>query len=203
MALSRKFLSGMGLTAEQVDAIIEEHATTVESLKEQRDSYKEDAEKLKDVTKERDDLKKQLDDGTGTADEWKEKYEKEHKDFEDYKKAEQGKAELQTKKDVYAKLLKENGVGEKHISSILEVTKFDDMKLDKDNNLVDADKYTEAIKERWGGFISTTETGGADVSNPPKGGATKYESKADIMKIKDTAERQEAIRTNPELFGAK
>lgn len=203
MALTRKFLSGMGLTSEQVDAIIEEHASTVDSLKEQRDSYKEDADKLKDVTKERDDLKKQLDDGTGNADEWKKKYEDKDKEFEEYKKAEQSKAELQTKKDLYTKLLKENGVGEKHIDSILEVTKFDDIKLDKDNNLVDADKHTESIKERWSGFISTTETGGADVSRPPKGGSSKYESKAEIMKIKDTAERQEAIRNNPELFGAK
>ena len=49
MSLTRKFLTGMGLTAEQVDAIIDEHASTVDSLKEQRDSYKEDAEKASKI----------------------------------------------------------------------------------------------------------------------------------------------------------
>lgn len=201
MSLTRKFLSGMGLTSEQVDAIIEEHAATVDSLKEQRDSYKEDAEKLKDVQDELDNLKEKVKDGSDSANEWKEKYEKEHKAFDEYKKAEEGKAQLQAVKDAYTQLLKDNKVGEKHINSILGVTKFDDMKLDKDGKLESADKLTEAIKEQWGGFISTTTTKGAEVATPPKGGATKYESKAEIMKIKDTAERQAAIQNNPELFG--
>jgi DNA repair exonuclease SbcCD ATPase subunit len=201
MGLTRKMLNGMGLTAEQVDAIIEEHANTVDSLKEQRDDYKEKADKLKDVQSELDNLRKQVEDGTGDAAEWKDKYEKEHKAFDEYKKAEEHKAQVETIKDAYTKLLKENNVGEKHITSILGVTNFDDMKLDTNGNLEGVDKLTETIKEQWGGFITTTGTEGAGVETPPSGGSgTKYSSRAEIMKITDTAKRQEAIKNNPELF---
>lgn len=201
MGLTRKMLNGMGLTAEQVDAIIEEHANTVDSLKEQRDDYKEKADKLKDVQSELDNLRKQVEDGTGDATEWKEKYEKEHKAFDEYKKAEEHKAQVEAIKDAYTKLLKENNVGEKHITSILGVTNFDDMKLDANGNLEGVDKLTETIKEQWGGFITTTGTEGAGVETPPSGGSgTKYSSRAEIMKITDTAKRQEAIKNNPELF---
>ena len=37
--------------------------------------------------------------------------------------------------------------------------------------------------------------------NPSGGGSTEYKTKDDIMKIKDTSERQRAIAENPELFG--
>lgn len=200
MALTRKFLSGMGLSAEQVDAIIDEHSETVDSLKEQRDDYKEKAENLKNVQSELDDLKKQVKDGMGDAAEWKEKYENEHKELEDLKKAEERKALIQAKSDVYTKLLKENNVGEKQIPSILGVTNFEEMKLDKDGNLENVEELTKIIQEKWGGFITTTGTKGADVETPPKGSGTKYESKADIMKIKDTTERRKAIAENAELF---
>lgn len=196
MALTRKMLTGMGLTAEQVDAIIEEHADTVESLKEQRDNYKEQAEELKDVKRELNDLKQKGDNGA----EWQKKYEALDKEYKEYKANEQAKATEQQVKDAYTKLLKENKISEKQIDSILNVTKFSDMKLDKDGNLEGADKLAEVIKERYGGFIVATEKKGADVSNPPTGGGTKYESKADIMKIKDTTERRKAIAENAELF---
>ncbi len=196
MALTRKFLSGMGLTTEQVDAIIEEHADTVESLKEQRDEYKEKAEELKETKRELDALKQKGDDDA----EWQKKYEALDKEYKDYKASEQAKATEQQIKGAYTKLLKDSGVAEKYIDTILNVTVFDGKKLDKDGNLEGADKITEEIKERYGGFIVATETKGADVSNPPAGGGTKYSSKAEIMKIKDTTERRKAIAENAELF---
>lgn len=200
MSLTRKFLTGMGLTAEQVDAIIDEHASTVDSLKEQRDSYKDDADKLKGVQKELDNLKKQVEDGSGDAEQWKEKYETEHKAFEDFKKEEKAKETIKEVREAYTKLLKENNVGEKHINSILGVTDFKEMKMLEDGTLDSKDKLVEDIKDKWGGFITTTSTGGAGVETPPQGGDNKYSSKAEIMKIKDTQERQTAIKNNPELF---
>ena len=49
MAVTRSFLKGMGLTEEQVSAIIEEHVSTTNALKEQRDSNKDAAEQLNDT----------------------------------------------------------------------------------------------------------------------------------------------------------
>ena len=205
MALTRKFLTGMGLTAEQVDAIVEEHSNTVEALKEQRDNYKEDADKLKDVTKELNDLKQEVADSD--ADGWQKKYEDEHKAFEDYKKDEASKETLKNVKNAYAKLLKDNGVGEKHIDSILRVTDYKDMKLAEDGTLVDEEKLVDGIKERWGGFIPTTGSQGAGTETPPTGKKGTFNSKADIYAKDDkghyklsTAERQQAIKDNPQLF---
>ncbi len=200
MALKRSFLTGMGLTAEQVDAIIEEHGATVEALKTQRDEYKEKAEKLKDVEKELADLKEQVGNGSKDAEEWQKKYEDLDKEYKDYKKSEETKATKQQVKEVYTKLLKDNGVSDKFIPSILEITKFDAMKLDKEGNLESVDDLVKNIKERYSGFITETKEGGAEVETPPSGSTTKYSSRAEIMKIKDTAERQKAIKENAELF---
>ena len=79
MALTRKLLKGMGLTDEQVDTIIEAHTDTVDGLKADVSRYKADAEKLPSVQKQLDDLKAAGDGG------YKEKYEKEHSDFEAFK----------------------------------------------------------------------------------------------------------------------
>lgn len=192
MALTRKMLSGMGLTAEQVDAIIEEHTSVTQGLIADRDKYKADAEKLPGVQKQLDDLQK------GDND-WKTKYEKEHNDFESFKKDVNGKEEAAKVRDAYQQLLEDAGVASKHIKTVLRVTDFSEMKLDKDGNLEGADKLTEKIKSDWSDFISTTSTKGAGVQDPPaKGGKAK--TKEEILAIKDTTERQQAMAENIELF---
>lgn len=170
MALTRAMLKGMDkLTEEEVNTIINAHRETVDGLKEERDSlkaerdqYKADAEKLPAVQKELDTLK------TSGGD-WQKKYEDEHKAFDDFKKNVENEKTMAGLKDAYKKLLSENKVGEKHIDSILRVTDFSKMKLDKDGALVDADKLTESIKKDWSGFITTESKKGAEVETPPSG----------------------------------
>lgn len=192
MALTRKMLSGMGLTAEQVDAIIDEHTSVTQGLIADRDKYKADAEELPKVQKQLDDLQKGDDD-------WKTKYEKEHNDFESFKKDVSDKESAAKVRDAYQKLLEDAGVASKHIKTVLRVTDFSGMKLDKDGNLEGADKLTESIKSDWSDFISTTSTKGAGVQDPPaKGGKAK--TKEEILAIKDTTERQQAMAENIELF---
>lgn len=60
MALTRNYLKSMGLTDEQVNAIIENHTEVTEALKKERDGYKTKAEAADAVTKERDELKGKL-----------------------------------------------------------------------------------------------------------------------------------------------
>ena len=192
MALTRKMLSGMGLTAEQVDAIIEEHTSVTQGLIADRDKYKSNAEKLPEVQKQLDDLQK------GDSD-WKAKYEKEHNDFEAFKKDVSDKESAAKVRDAYQKLLEDAGVASKHLKTILRVTDFSNMKLDKDGNLEGADKLTENIKSDWSDFISTTSIKGAGVSDPPaKGGKAK--TKEEILAIADTTERQQAMAENIDLF---
>lgn len=162
MALTRAMLKGMGLTEEQVSAIIEEHTSVTSALKEDLKKYKTDAEELPKVQKELDDLK-------NGSDDWKDKYEKEHKAFDDYKKDVSDKEKVDKIKSAYKKLLVDNKVGENHIDSILRVTDFSKMELDEEGNLVDADKHAETIKKDWSGFISTTEVKKVKPETPPEG----------------------------------
>ena len=165
MALTRSMLKGMGLTDEQVGAIIEEHVSVTNALKDQVDSYKEDAEKLPSVQQELDNLKKEVKEG-----DWQKKYEKEHKDFEDYKADVQAKETSSKVHTAYKKLLIECGVGEKYVDSIIRVTDFADMELKDDGNLENVDALKKGITDAWSGFIPTQETRGVGNETPPTGG---------------------------------
>ena len=160
MALKRSFLKSMGLTDEQISAIIEAHTETVDGLKADIEKYKGDAEKLPAVQKELDDLKAAGDGG------YKEKYEKEHKAFEDFKTAQTAKETRQAKEKAYTDFLKSVGVSEKRIPSIIKVTDLNAVELEGDK-VKDADKLTESVKTEWADFIETSNTNGANTQNPP------------------------------------
>lgn len=192
MSLTRKMLKGMGLTEEQVDSIIEEHTSVTDALKEKATQYEADAKRLAVVEKELNDLK-------AGGDDWEEKYNAEHKAFEDYKKDIEGKAELDKVKTAYRALLKAQNVSEKRIDTIIKLTDFADLKLTKEGKIANEDKVIERIKEDWSDLISTESEHGTNVETPPSGSKTM--TREEIMKIKDTSERQKAIANNIELFG--
>lgn len=196
MSLTRGMLKGMGLTDEQVSAIIDEHVAVVDGLKAERDKYKEEAKTLSSVQKELDDLKSGNDD-------WKGKYEKEHKAFEDFKKDVTEKEKSANIKAAYTALLKASNVGEKHIASILKVTDFSKMELGEDGKLADEAKLIEGIKADWEGFIETTSTKGAKVEEPPASNNNNHVSKDEIYKrdergkfVHSTSERQQMLADN-------
>lgn len=192
MSLTRKMLKGMGLTEEQVDSIIEEHTAVTDALKEKANQYEADAKRLATVEKELNDLK-------AGGDDWEEKYNAEHKAFEDYKKDIEGKAELDKVKTAYKALLKAQNVSEKRIDTIIKLTDFADIKLTKEGKIANEDKVVEKIKEDWSDLISTESEHGTSVETPPSGSKTM--TRDEIMKIKDTSKRQEAIANNLDLFG--
>lgn len=163
MALTRSMLKGMGLTEEQVGAIIDEHTSVTSALKDQLKEYKEDAEKLPAVQKELDKLK----DG---GNEWETKYNQEHEAFENYKKDIAGKEKIANIKNAYRKLLKDAKLDEDYIDTVMDATRFDGMEIDKDGKLIDSEKLTESINSKWAKFIVSEQPKGAEVSNPPVGG---------------------------------
>lgn len=198
MALTRKMLKAMGIEDEKIDQIIEAHTDVTDSLKADRDKYKDDAEKLSDVQKKYERLKQEAD--SREDDPYKEKYAKEHKAFEEFKasvKAEQTKA---SKTKAYKDLLKKAGVSEKRIDSILKVTALDEISLDDDGSIKDADKVVDSIKSEWADFIVSESTKGAGTENPPKNVSGNKLTLQDIYKkdehgryVMDTAERQKAL----------
>lgn len=185
MALGRSLLEGMGLTKEQQQAIIDAHMETVEGLKKKAGEVDE----LKKQVKDLEGKIKEASDGT----DWKAEYDKLKADTE-------AKETLTKVKRAYRTLLKDGSIDPDVIDSIMEATKFDGMKLDKDGNLHDADKLTEGIKSRWGKFVVTESAKPTPTPTPPAGGKTTR-TREEIMAIKDTKERQKAIADNHELFG--
>ena len=197
MALTRKLLKGLGLTDEQVDTIIEAHTDTVDGLKVDISKYKADAEKLPGVQKELDELKAA--DNAG----YQEKYEKEHKAFEDYKaditaketkaaKEKAVKAYFESKNITGANLdLAMRGCGTE-----MAAIKMDGDKI-KDTSALDA-----LMEGAYKGLVSTKTVTGSDAATPPAntGGSM---TKDQIMQIKDRTERRAAIAANLELFENK
>lgn len=186
----------MGIDADKVDEIITAHTEVTDALKEERDKYKKDAEELPKVQAQLDEALKKGDDA------YKEKYEKEHKEFEDYKKAQDAEALQRKKKSVYKDILKEAGIQDKRIDAVLKVSGdvINKIELDDDGKAKDADELTKAAASEWKEFIAKEETHGTN-TQPHEGATGNSMSKSDIMKIKDTEERQKAIAENHELFG--
>lgn len=199
MALTRKFLSALGIEDDKVDEIINAHTETVNALKEQRDSYKADAEKLPNVQKELDDLKATAE--KSGEDAYKVKYDALKEDFENYKKEQTAKETHARKESAYRSILQEAGVSEKRINAVLKVSDVDAIELDDEGKVKEADTLKKSISEEWSDFIVTTETKGATTATPPTGSGKVYKSKDEIMAIKDAKERQNAIAENHEMFG--
>ena len=200
MALTRSMLNGMGLTADQISAIIEAHTETVEGLKASVKEAEKKAEGYDALVAEKGKLEKKyeaLKEASG-SDDWKAKYEKEKADFKAYKDEQANKKAMDDKKAVYTEHLKDAGISEKRIDSILRVTDFTNMELGEDGKLKDVNEQT--IKDDWGDFITSEETKGTDTKKPA-GSASGAKTKDEILAIEDTTERQAAMIENHELFG--
>ena len=196
MAFKRASLKAMGLTEEQVDSIMELHTEVVDGLKAERDEYKAKADELKDIEKERDELKAK------NGEDYKEKYEKEHNEFEAYKK---GIVEKETRaaKEKAAREYFES----KHITGAnLEIAmrgakeEIDALALDGDK-IKDDTSLDALVKGTYAGLVVKTSVVGANTANPPQstGGNTKTQD--EIINIKDKGERLKAIAENREVFG--
>lgn len=194
-------LKGMGLSEEQIDTIIEAHTDTTEALKEDRDKYKADAEKLPGVQQELDALKAKGDDG------FEQKYTDLQKEFDDYKKEQQAKADKAAVESAYKAMLKEAGISEKRISAVMRVADLSGVKLDKDGKLKDHDKLIDSVKSEWSDFIQTAGTEGATTTTPPLNTGGEKMTKAEIY-AKDgfgryklsASERQKALAENMDLI---
>ncbi len=202
MALTRKFLTALGVEAEKVDEIINAHTETVDALKEDRDKYKADAEKLPAVQGELDNLKATMAENDG-KNPFEVKYNEVKDEFEQYKASIEAEKTKKSKEEAYKSLLLESGISEKRLNKILQVSsdEIEKIELDAEGKIKNSADLKKNIEKEWEDFIVKAGTAGANVDNPPdnSGGATM--TKEEIFKIKDASERQKAIADNHELFG--
>ena len=186
----------MNLTEEQVESIIEEHSAVVNALKDERDAYKEDAEKLKETEKALEEATKKLESDTSKAD-----LEKLQKEYDDFKSSVNEKETKQKKTELRKKILKDAGIPDKWTDRASKSVSLEEIKMNEKGEPEDNKELVERIKTEWADVIGKVETQGANVSNPPSNDGKGTITKEDIMKIKDTNERQQAILDNRELFG--
>lgn len=195
MALTRKMLKAMGIEDEKIDQIIEAHTETVEGLKEQVSAYKADAEKLPGVQKELDDLKKEGGDGG-----YKAKYEKEHKDFADYKAGIAAKESAAAKEKAARAYFAGKGIPAESMALVIRGAKaeIDALNLDGDK-IKDTAALDSLLAGDYKGLIGKETRQGTDTKTPPDttGGA---KSRAEIYKKDDkgryvlsTEARQKAL----------
>lgn len=210
MALSkakvREILSAAGVDSEHmstaVDAIIDGNVASIEALREDVAKYKADAEKLEAVQKELNELK------ANSGDDWKSKYEKEHTDFESYKK---GITEKETKA-AKEKAVKAYFEGKNITGANLDIAmrgcrdEIGAIELDGDK-IKDTAALDALVNGTFAGLVVTKTVQGAQTANPPANNGGSKLTRADIY-AKDehgrykmsTAERQKALAENPELL---
>lgn len=194
MALTRKFLNALGIDEEKVDEIITAHTDTVTALKEQRDKYKADADKLPEVEKERDTLKAQLDENGENP--FEGKYKALKKEFDDYKADVTEKETKEAKKTAFKAFLKKIGINEKRIDSVVKVAEangtIDKLELNENGEINGEEELATETKNEWADFLVETSVQGANTATPPANNGGNSKSREEILKIKDTNERQQA-----------
>ncbi len=178
MALTRKSLKAMGLTDEQVDSIIEMHSETVDGLKADISKYKGDAEKLPGVQKELNDLKAAGDGG------YKEKYEKEHSDFEAYKSDVTAKESKAAKEKAVRAYFESKNITGANLDLAMRGCGTEMAALEMDGEKIKDTKSLDALLSgTYKGLISTTQTKGANPANPPANPPAKSYTTAEIKNM--------------------
>lgn len=194
MALTNALLKSMGIEGDQRDQIMAAHQETLQSIKDERDQLRDTAAKVPALEREVADLK-----AAQPTEDWEKKYNSLKDDFDSYRAKVAADEADKEKSDLYRKLLLEQGVDPKRVDAIMRVTDLGEVSV-KDGQLDGSEALAESIKSEWGDFVVKEITKGASVDDPPGGGGAG-KTRDEILAIKDTSERQQAIAENPELFG--
>ena len=161
-------------------------------------------ERLAEIQTLKDEAAKH-EEAAAAGEQLKAKYEALKAEYRDYKAEQTRKAEHETKAGKFREVLRSAGVPDKYHDSICEVSAaiIDGIQIDGDGNTVDADKLASGVKEHWGDFIPVVTVSGTPNTSPTLSNNTagrKYTSVDQIMAIRNTAERQQAIAENFDLF---
>lgn len=187
MALTRNFLKSMGLTDEQVNAIIEGHSDTVTALTKERDDARNAAAQVDALTRERDDYKTRLEKAGDAA--------KVQADFDAYKQQVENDKANAVKSTAVRAALKAAGVNRDEFADLL-MGKVDLSKVEMDGDKVkDADGLINPLKGSYAGCFGTVSEEGTPPANPPAGGGKTSYTAADIekMSVEEINKNWEAI----------
>lgn len=184
MALTRKMLEALGVDEKAIEQIIEAHTETVNGLKDKLNDLKEKAEKYEDAQKELDSLQKG---------DYKAKYEKEHKEYEEYKKSVTQKETKAAKEAAVKAYFESKNITGKNLEIALRGSHEETDAIELvDGKIKDTKALDALVSGTFAGLVVSQQKQGVSPVTPPGGGQPASMTKADIMKIKDTTERQKA-----------
>lgn len=193
MALTRKFLTALGIDADKIDEIIAAHTETTNALKSERDQYKADADKLSEVQSQLDKANEEI--KTFSSEDYKGKYESE-KAAHDQLKSDIRTKEAKAKKENALKLLLD-GFSEKGVAKILKYGGYTDgIELTEDGAIKGADELKKNIESEWGEYRNKTVIEGANPATPPKSSDTPGERH-------NTRAAEIAARMHAQQFGGE
>lgn len=209
MALTRRFLAALGIEAEKIDEIIAAHTESTEALKAQIADSKAETAKFAEVQAELDKVKKDLQTANATIeaaskDDYKGKYEAANNELELLKKEAAAKELATAKKTALTEQLKKTGYSERATRLILRNGFADDVEIDDSGKATNLDSVISTIQadSDFSGFTPKVTDNNHEPATPPQNtGGKKAITKDEIMAIRNTAERQQKIAENPELFG--
>lgn len=175
MALTRNFLKSMGLTDEQVSAIIEGHSDTVTALTKERDDARAAAAKVEELTRERDDFKAKYEKAGDAS--------KVQAEFDAYKQKVEGEKVSAAKTAAVRKSFKSAGVNRDEFADLL-LGKVDMDKVELDGDKVkDEAALLDPLKNKYAGCFGEVSDKGTDPMNPPGNGGKATYTMADIEKM--------------------
>ena len=164
MALTRDFLTALGIEKEKHQAIIDAHTETTEALKADRDRYKAEADKL---PKALEDLKKAQAAAKDSGE-----YDKLKKEYEDYKAGVASKETLAAKKAALEKLCRDKAgayLSDTGVAKALKYSDYASIELDEKGEIKNAKDLAKALREEWKEHVQTDKKQGVDTPNPPAG----------------------------------
>ena len=184
---------GEACTEEIENRLVALHLGVVDPLKDDLTKYKTDAEKLPSVQKELDDLKAAGDGG------YKEKYEKEHLDFEAFKTDITAKESKAAKEKAVRAYFESKNITGANLDLAMRGCGEEMAALELDGDKIKDTKALDALVDGTYKGLVSKQTVRVDTGARFNGGG-KPMTKDEIMQITDRAERRAAIAANMDLF---
>ena len=144
MALTRKFLEGLGVDPSKIDAIIEEHTETTTRLQSELKEAKGNADKLILVQKELDDLKKE---------DYKGKYESEKSEHEKLKTSIESERTKSAKESALKAYFEGKNIKDGNLKIAMRGVSLDSIELDGEN-IKDTKNLDELVAGDYKALIS-------------------------------------------------
>lgn len=209
MSFKRSDLAALGIEPEKIQTLIDWHMETVKGLQAEIDRSKDTNDKLTSVQAELDKVKKDLETANATIeaaskDDYKGKYEATSKELELLKNEAAAKKLATAKETALTGHLKKLGYSERATRLIIRNGFANDVEIDDSGKATNLDSVTSTIQadSDFSGFTPKVTDNNHEPATPPQNtGGKKAITKDEIMAIRNTAERQQKIAENPELFG--